>query len=93
MYVPKRGDWVVFEPGYTREIGRVWRYDAEENACSVCYSHGCTAAMTSAAYLRPYDPARDADLEPDPRIGFHRFDDVCPEYDPKVCVGCREVAA
>ena len=37
-----------------------------------------------------YDPETDADMVIDDRIGHHRFDDECPDYDPAACAGCRE---
>ena len=90
MKVPKRGDWVIFSSSRGPELGRVWRYYPERNVCSVCYSRGCTPAMTSCELLRPYDPAIDADMVIDNRIGHHRFDAECPDYDPVACSGCRE---
>lgn len=88
----KRGDWVVFAPGYkSPEIGRVANVNVETNACFVCYTHGCTAALTAVEMLEPYDPERFPDLVPDERIGYHRFDEGgCPDYDPGACfASCR----
>ena len=87
MFEFKRGDWVVFAPGYkSPEIGRVACVKAEMNACFVCYSHGCTAALTACEMLEPYDPEKFPDLVPDERIGYHRFDEGgCPDYEPGVC--------
>lgn len=83
----KRGDWVVFAPGYkSPEIGRVASCRPVSNACFVCYTHGCTAALTAYEMLVPYDPERFPGLVRDERIGYHRFDpDGCPDYDPCVC--------
>lgn len=83
----KRGDWVVYEIGNKREIGRVLRMDGD--AAFVCYTFGCTAARTPLNLLRPYDRDADEDLVPDARIGFHRFDDECPVYDAAVCGSCK----
>lgn len=80
------GDWVVYECGSKREIGRVWK--VYEDRCSVCYHQGCTAAMTPISMLRPYDRDKDEDIVPDARIGYHRFDRYCPEYDRTVCGDC-----
>lgn len=88
----KRGDWVVFAPGYkSPEIGRVTSVGAISRTCFVCYTHGCTAELTPCEKLVPYDPERFPDLEPDDRIGHHRFDeDGCPDYDPDACfASCR----
>lgn len=82
----RRGDWVVCEAGSRREIGRVWRVG--EKTAFVCYRFGCTAAATPLDMLRPYDGEADSDLVPDKRIGFHRFDDECPDYDPMFCGDC-----
>lgn len=93
-WVPRRGDWVVYAPGYKEpEIGRVWSHNLWANTCSVCYSHGCTAAVTPCELLRRYDPELFPGLSPDPRLGFHRFDAECPEYDEACCGDCRTVAA
>lgn len=91
MTVFERGDWVVHDPGYKREVGRVLRVG--EKCAFVCYSSGCTAAATPLGMLRPYDPARDRDLARDPSIGHHRFDAECPDRDPECCFDChaREV--
>lgn len=87
----RRGDWVVYESGGKREIGRVWR--VYEDGASVCYSLGCTAARTPLRLLRPYDRDRDSDLVPDARIGHYRFDPSCPDYDDEACAGCKSVLA
>ena len=60
------------------------------NVCGVCYSQGCTVARTDCGMLEPYDRDKFPDLVPDMRIGFHRFDDDCPEYDSAVCFGCKQ---
>lgn len=77
------GDWVVYAD---REIGRV--ASVEGDAAFVCYSHGCTAAKTPLRLIEPYIPQAHGHLRKDPLIGFHRFDDSCPEYDPDVCEIC-----
>lgn len=87
----RRGDWVVYEAPGKREIGRVWVVGQESAA--VCYSLGCTAARTPLGLLRPYDRDRDGDLVPDSRIGHHRFDDDCPDYDDACCHGCKPAMA
>lgn len=78
---------MVFAPGYKNpEIGRVASVGASLDACFVCYTHGCTAALTAFEMLEPYDPEKFPDLVPDERIGYHRFDEAgCPDYDPGVC--------
>lgn len=83
----KRGDWVVFVPGCKApEIGRVAGTNYAMDACYVCYSHGCTSALTANEMLVPYDPDEFPDLVPDVRIGYHRFDpDGCPDYEPGAC--------
>ncbi len=83
----KRGDWVVFDPQRRRQIGRV--ASVGDKVAFVCYSHGCTAASSPLDLLVPYDPDLFPDLAPDARIGFHRFDDYCPSYDPTFCPQCR----
>lgn len=82
----KRGDWVVYDPGYTQDIGRVWEDRGDK--VFVCYHFGCTAAASPKYYLSLYDPDKYPDLVPDARIGFHRFDRSCPYYDSSVCFDC-----
>ena len=73
------GDWVIYDPGYKKEIGRVTEDNGEY--VGVCYHLGCTAAFTSKQYLRP---ATEAEIQTARHgIGFHRFDAYCP--DAKAC--------
>lgn len=74
----KYRDWVVYEDGGKREIGRV--VSVRGDRAFVCYSHGCTAACTPMSLLRPYDREKDEDLVPDARIGYYRFWASCPDY-------------
>lgn len=84
----RRGDWVVYVPDHgSPEIGRVW--SVREGACGVCYSRGCTVAVTPTELLRRYDETEFPDLVPDARIGHHRFEETCPDHDPLVCGGCK----
>ena len=79
------GDYVAYDPGYREpEIGRVTR--ARGDVVFVCYSDGCTAAATPRAYVRPATAAETARASE--RLGYHRFDDACPQYDPRCCFGC-----
>ena len=79
------GDWVVYDPGYTKQIGRVT--EVRGNSAFVCYSCGCTAASTPFEYLRP--ATVDEVASADESIGFNRFHEFCPEYDEWCCSGCR----
>lgn len=38
----KFGDWVVYDPGYKQQIGRVT--ECREHSAFACYSLGCTKA-------------------------------------------------
>ena len=81
----KFGDWVVYDPGYKREIGRVT--ECGETSAFVCYSCGCTAASTPLEHLRL---ATDAEVvNASAGIGFHRFDEFCPSRNEDCCYGCR----
>ena len=81
------GDWVVYDPGYKQEIGRVT--ECRENSAFVCYSQGCTAASTPLEYLRL---ASDDEVEnADKGIGFHRFDESCPSRVEEACFMCKAV--
>ena len=83
------GDWVVYDPGYKKEIGRVT--ECRELSAFVCYHHGCTAASTPLEHLRP---ATDAEIAQAPAgIGFHRFDVTCPIRDEWLCTHCKAVRA
>lgn len=79
------GDWVVYDPGYTSQIGRVT--ECRETSAFVCYSSGCTAASTPLKHLRP--AMEDEIAGADPMIGHNRFHEFCPEYDELCCVGCK----
>lgn len=81
----KHGDWVVYDNGYKREIGRVTSITSDGESVFVCYSHGCTAARTSMKHLHEYDKFIDTDVKPDKEIGFNRFADSCPDYDYDCC--------
>ena len=79
------GDWVVYDPGYTKQVGRVT--ECREDSAFVCYSSGCTAACTPLDYLRPAMAEEIA--RADKTIGFHRFDLYCPERIEECCFMCR----
>ena len=78
------GDWVIYDPGYKQEIGRVT--SCGERTAFVCYNFGCTAACTPLEYLRP---ATGAEIAKAPAgIGYHRFDGTCPDWLEECCSGC-----
>ena len=79
------GDWVVYDPGYKQEIGRV--AECRERSAFVCYDFGCTARSTPLEYLRPATDAEGARAHAG--IGFHRFDATCPSRDEECCFMCR----
>jgi hypothetical protein len=81
------GDWVVYDPGYKQEVGRVTT--CREGGAFVCYNLGCTAAFTPYKYLRPATPKEIAGAMPG--IGFHRFDGTCPVREDDCCFGCKAV--
>lgn len=79
------GDYVVYYPGYREpETGRVT--GKTTSGWRVCYHDGCTAASTPAEMLRPATDDEIADASP--RLGHHRFDAECPDFDPDCCFGC-----
>lgn len=76
------GDYVVYEPGYKEpEIGRVAsKFDDDY---FVCYHCGCTSSSTHASMLRP---ATEDEVRTAPKdLGYHRFDDHCPDFDENTC--------
>lgn len=77
------GDYVVYDPGYCEpEIGRYVRSNAAGSAY-VCYHDGCTEA-------RLLRPATDEEIAgASPHIGYHRFDQECPDYDGSCCSYCE----
>ena len=79
------GDWIVYDPGYKQEIGRVT--ECREHAAFVCYTQGCTAALTPFEHLRP---ATDDEIAKAPSgIGFHRFDATCSSRIDECCYMCN----
>ena len=81
------GDWVVYDPGYTQDIGRAVEFSDDGEITWVCFSTGCTAASCASRYLRL--ATEDEIAKADKGIGFHRFDEFCPEYDDACCAHCR----
>ena len=81
----KFGDWVVYDPGYAQQIGRVTKCVGK--SAFVCYSTGCTAALTPPKYLRP--ATEDEIAQADKAIGYNRFNALCPSWDEYACGMCR----
>lgn len=82
----KRGDYVVYTT--KGELGRVVEDSGEYNT-KVCYSTGCTGASTpndmlikAADLNKDYPNIRAIDIR---QLGFHRFDESCPDYNPDYC--------
>lgn len=76
------GDYVVYDPGYKDpEIGRVTGISG--TGWFVCFDMGCTSKSTPAGLLRPATP--DEIAAAPAGIGYHRFDDECPDWDPRIC--------
>ena len=81
------GDWVVYDPGYKQEIGRVTECRAD--SAFVCYTKGRTAASTPLMHLRL---ATEEEIKAaGAGIGFHRFDEVCSKRVDEVCGNCKAV--
>ena len=80
------GDYVVYESDYKPpEIGRVVSETIDGDGYFVCYHSGCTAASTPKDMLRA---ATADEIASAPHgLGYHRFDDSCPEYDDRICYG------
>jgi hypothetical protein len=82
MDIYKPGDYVVYEE---RQLGRVARMDGR--GVFVCYTNGCTAANSPLCYLR-HATEHEVRLYGDEKakkLGHHRFDAECPDYDPASC--------
>lgn len=63
------GDWVIYDPGYKTEIGRVT--EDKGTFVGACYHLGCTAAFTNREYLRPVteDEIHCPDAKDCPKFG------------------------
>lgn len=87
------GDYVLYSNGNKREVGRVLRMSDDGLSAYVCYHEGCTAACTSVDMLKLLDVNQLGNMEFKvpynvTRLGHHRFDKYCPDYDPECCCGC-----
>lgn len=80
------GDYVVYDPGYTCEVGRFVSYGKDTSTSFVCFHEGCTAACTPTDMLYPYTGSLDNVSK---SIGYHRFDEFCPDYDEECCYMCK----
>lgn len=78
------GDYVLCSSdGQSFELGRVAEVIGDEGA-RVCFSSGCTSALTSVYNLYPL---KNADTIVESSLGHHRFDDKCPDYSEDACGG------
>lgn len=85
----KYGDHVAYDDGGGTQVGRFVRCAYGDGGTAfVCFHEGCTAAAVPVGGLRP---ATDEEAAGAGRLGHHRFDDGCPEYDEEIChVTCME---
>lgn len=83
-----KGEWVAYVPGDGRvEFGRVASV-ADNGNPRICFTEGCTAATTPKDKVLKAEPGT---FEPNPRIGYHRFDTHCPDYNEECCAAyCPE---
>ena len=81
----KFGDWVIYNPGYKSEIGRVT--ECHGDRAHVCYHEGCTAACTPIEFLRL--ASEDEMASASSMIGYHRFDKTCPDRNDDYCSMCK----
>ena len=78
----KKGDYVIYN---NQDLGRVARVGEGSEYVSVCYTVGCIGALTLKKGLRL---ATDEEIKSFPtakRLGHHRFDDCCPDYEYECC--------
>lgn len=81
------GDFVRYRPGGdVEEIGRVASFGAEGRVF-VCFSSGCTASACSEHQLVVIKPTEALIGR---CLGYHRFDDHCPEFNPVACYCCAD---
>lgn len=76
-----KGDFVMYDE---RELGRVATV-RDDGAIFVCYSTGCTAANTAPEDLRLATEEEYKSNKFARHLGYHRFDDFCPDYDALFC--------
>ena len=83
-----KGEWVAYVPGDGRaEFGRVASV-TDDGDPRICFTEGCTAATTPKDMVLKAEPGT---FDPNLRIGHHRFDDFCPDYDEECCAAfCPE---
>lgn len=82
------GDYVVYDPGYTCEVGRFVSYGKDTSKAFVCFHDGCTASCTPTEFLSLYDSNKYPNVTVSPGLGYHRFDRYCADYDESCCFGC-----
>ena len=87
------GDYVLYSNGSKREVGRVLRMFDDGLSAYVCYHEGCTAARTPIEMLKLLDVHQLKNLDfkvpyDITKLGYHRFDKYCPDYDPECCYRC-----
>ena len=82
------GDYVIYNES---ELGRVTKQ--VKGTVYVCFSTGCTAASTPVEKLRPATKYEISSCKTSEDLGFHRFDDSCPGFNPSCCSAfCPEKA-
>lgn len=81
------GEYVVYEPEHGEvHVGRITQ-DSGTDFVFVCYHDGCTASATPRELLRLATDTEIASVSPN--IGYHRFDENCPDYDRDACFMCE----
>ncbi|MCI8451069.1 MAG: hypothetical protein HFJ74_00865 [Eggerthellaceae bacterium] len=77
----KHGDYILFShPDGYDVLGRV--ACVQPGKVFVCFTDGCTAEACDPGDLRKVGRLV---LLQSVRLGHHRFDDECPDYDPDCC--------
>lgn len=87
------GDYVLYSNGGKQDVGRVLRMSKDGLSAYVCYHEGCTAARTPVNMLKLLDLKQLKDMNfripyAVTKLGYHRFNKHCPDYDPECCYGC-----
>lgn len=78
----KKGDYVIDD---NQDLGRVVKTKENNKYVSVCYTKGCTSALTLIERLRLATDEEIKSFSDAEHLGHHRFDDCCPDYEYECC--------
>ena len=77
-----KGDFVMYD---NKVFGRVARAEEGSKYVFVCYTLGCQGDGTPEEKLRLATDEEINSFSSAERLGYHRFDDYCPDYEYEYC--------